>query len=154
MNYADKAKQLQAERLERKRLESQQQAKENEEAAEKERKGTELARKKTEELLPLFKQFDGFKICEGHVAVTAEVKYKAGGDCSTCLKAGSVGSSVAGQYMPGMVLIVAQYDPKSGNYRLDRCQLPSRVADSFVAVGTYPSTEKLMEAVAIEISKL
>jgi len=153
MNFADKAKQLQAERVEKQRLASQQQAKAQEEAAEKVQQLAEVARQKAEELLPLFRQFDGFKICNEHVTIGAELK-QVESDSYVCLKTVSVGLSGANQYTPSMVLLSVHYDPKSGTYHLNGYENRPRVVGTWIAVGNYNNTDQLMNAVAEEVSKL
>jgi hypothetical protein len=153
MDPVETAKQLQAERLEQERIAREQQEKAKQQADEKARLAGIEARTKTEQLLPLLMQFKGFKIANGHVTVDAEMKYQPDG-CLACLKAGSIGSSALNVYPLGVVLAYAQYDPATGHYRLDWCQLEQRGRPTYRQVGTYTDTGKLMDAIAVEISKM
>jgi hypothetical protein len=154
MNHADRAKQLQQERLKKERLASEKEAKANEETAEKERQLAELGKQKTEELSPLFKQFTGFKICNGQVTVEADVKYPTWNRALMCLKAGSVGLSALTQYPIGTLLLSAHYDAQSATYQLNRYEVRPRIAGSTIIVGNYKTTDELLNAVTEEISKL
>jgi len=153
MNFAHKAKKLQEERLERERVASQEQARAKAEIAETEQQVAELARQKTEGLLLPFKQFDGFKICDQHVTIGAEMKH-AGHESSVCLKTVSVDLCVLRQYTPNALLLSAHYDPESGSYHLNRHENPVKALGSWIAAGEYESADDLMNAVAAEVSKL
>jgi hypothetical protein len=67
MDFADKAKQLRAERIEQERQEQ-----EKKEAAVKREREIGIRMEKAKELAPLFKQFHGRKNCGGHVTLDRE----------------------------------------------------------------------------------
>jgi hypothetical protein len=152
MNFADEAERLRSERLAKEKQESDRQAKEKEEAAAKARQAADLTRRKLDEVLPLLKQFHGRKIRDGHVTLEADIK--GAPRPAACLVAGSVGSSVAGEYKPGALIVTIEYDPEKAKYKLLRHPNPPRVAGEFSPVGDYASAEDVMKAVAVEVSKL
>lgn len=153
MDFLEKAKQLQQERLEKERQERDQQAKSQQDAAARQQQLAAIARQKTEELLPLFKKFYGFKIANGHASLDAEVTRTPNGDgLIAILKAGAIDSSVLHQFSFGMPLLVARYDAEQNSYGLQVCDHGRRGA--MRTAGSYKTVDDLMNAIAEEVAKL
>ncbi len=157
MNYAEKAEQLRAERLEKERLEAERKAKEQQEAAEKQKQQAEQQKQKAEELLPLFKQFDGPdgpKICGGRVSLKAELANDYGRITGVLLKIAGGDLSGLQSYPMGALLLGAHYDPDAQKYGLVRYEMPPRPPHvGYSLVGKYTTADELMNAVADEVSK-
>ena len=146
MDFAEKANKLKAERLAQEELKVEQEAKDNEITRNKRIGKLTLWNQRTEELRPFFQQFNGYKIANGHI--TLEIgggKDNYGADL-VCLKIGAISGAAAKSEKLGKNVLSARFGTN------DKFLLEQHRATDFV--GEYATANELMEALAVQVSRM
>jgi regulator of protease activity HflC (stomatin/prohibitin superfamily) len=151
MNFAERAKQLQEQRLERERVHEAEERKARDEAARSAQQSRESAYREISPLVNTFRQFDGFKIFGGRVIVEA-CQEDVDGQPAVCLTATSRSSPGVRECPPGTQVIYAHYLPATAEYQLGYLVPNSGDLVRRRLVGGFKSVDELMNAVVEQIA--